>query len=291
MPTTPHFDIPVLCYHSWRIEGLDYASNDHVAMEQDLRAAREAGYQLLSVPLLVTALRDGSAGQRFADKKLICVTFDDGFLYDVRDMVHPEQGFVPSFCTLLNRDDQIPERFDDGPKAVAFVIASDQARHDLRFSSDPEGYWDLRNDWWLEAARSDTIAIGNHSWDHTHSEVSEVKQREGKKGSFLAIDNAGDAFAQVIAAQHTIDEHTQGHALKIFCYPFGDVPNFLQDDYLPTEGAAAGLEAAFGTGGSLVRPDSNLWNLPRLVCGEHWREEGALLPLIESLKHPTPNSS
>jgi hypothetical protein len=147
MNKSSHFDIPVLCYHSWRIDDRDYASNDHIAMEQDLRALRKAGYQLLSVPLLVTALRDGSACKRFAEEKLVSVTFDDGFLYDVEDMTHPEQGLVPSFYTLLNRDDQIPERFDDGPKSVAFVIASDQARHDLRFSSDSEGYWDLRNDW------------------------------------------------------------------------------------------------------------------------------------------------
>ena len=164
-------------------------------MGQDLRSFREAGYQLLSVVLLVTALSDGSAERRFADKKLACVTFDDGFLYDVQDMAHPEQGLVPSFCKLLNPDDQIPERFDDGPKAVAFVIASDQAGHDLRFSSDPGGYWDLRNDWRLEAGgcKRQHDRCRNHSWDHTHSEVSEIKQREGKKGSFLAIDNAGDA--------------------------------------------------------------------------------------------------
>ena len=285
MTPAPDFDIPVLCYHSWRIEGSDYASNDHVAMEQDLRALREAGYQLLSVPLLVAALRDGSACERFAEEKLVSVTFDDGFLYDVEDMTHTEQGLVPSFHTLLNRDDQIPERFDDGPKSVAFVIASDEARHDLRFSSDPEGYWDLRSDWWLAATEGDTIAIGNHSWDHTHPEVSEVRQREGRKGSFLAIDSTDDAHAQVIEAHRTIDQQTQGRALKIFCYPYGDVPSFLRDEYLPTQGAAAGLEAAFGTGGDLVRPDSNLWNLPRLVCGEHWREEGALLPLIDSLRH------
>ena len=89
----------------------------------------------------------------------------------------------------------------------------------------------------------------------------------------------------MIEAQRTIDKQTQCGALKIFCYPYGDVPSFLCDEYLPTKGAAAGLEAAFGTGGDLVRPNSNLWNLPRLVCGEHWREEGALLPLIESLRH------
>ena len=283
MTSINHFNIPVLCYHSWRIEGRDYASNDHVAMARDLEALKKAGYQLLSVPLLISGLRDGSANQRFAGEKLVCVTFDDGFLYDVEDMTHPEIGLIPSFHTLLNRDDQIPERFDEGSKAVAFVIASDQARRELRFSSDPEGNWDLRNDWWLEATRGDTIAIGNHSWDHTHPDVDEVKQREGKKGSFLAIDNAADAFTQVIEAQRTIDEQTQDGALKVFCYPYGDVPSFLCDEYLPTEGAAAGLEAAFGTGGDLVRPNSNLWNLPRLVCGEHWREEGALLPLIESL--------
>ena len=284
MTTAHHFDIPVLCYHSWRIEGNDYGSNDHVAMARDLKALKEAGYQLLSVSLLVSALRNGSANQQFTGKRLVCVTFDDGFLYDVEDMTHPHIGLIPSFHTLLNRDDQIPERFDEGPKAVAFVIASDQARKDLRLSSDPEGYWDLRNDWWLEAAQGDTIAIGNHSWDHTHPDVDQVKQREGKKGSFLAIDNAADAYAQVIEAQHEIDLHTRGRALKIFCYPYGDVPYFLQHDFMPTEAAEAGILAAFGTARELVTPASDIWNLPRLVCGQHWDHESALIPLINNLK-------
>ena len=283
MTTAHHFDIPVLCYHSWRIESCDYATNDHIAMECDLKTLKDAGYQLLSVPLLITALRDGSAGQRFAGEKLVCVTFDDGFLYDVEDMTHSELGFVPSFQTLLTRQDRIPERFDNGPKAVSFVIASNQARQDLRFSSDPEGYWDLRSDWWLDAAKGDTIAIGNHSWDHTHPNVGEVKQRDGKKGSFLAIDNAVDAYSQVIEAQHEIDLHTQGRALKIFCYPYGDTPHFLQYDFMPTEAAGAGILAAFGTARELVTPASDIWNLPRLVCGQHWDHESALIPLMDNL--------
>ena len=279
------FDIPVLCYHSWRIEGLAYATNDHVALEQDLLDLRTAGYQLLPIPTLISVLRDHSSRNLLADKKLVCVTFDDGLLYDVEDKNDLQLGLIASFKTLLNQEHRVPKLFCEGPKAVSFVIASPKAREELRFCSDPQGYWNLSDDWWLETAEGNTIAIGNHSWDHTHPDVNDVKQREGKKGSFLAIDNADDARAQVIDAQHAIDKQTQGLALKVFCYPFGEVPDFLCNEYLPIEGAAAGIEAAFSTGGDLVRPNSNLWNLPRLVCGEHWREEGALLPLIESLRH------
>lgn len=278
------FEVPVLCYHSWRIEGRSYELNDHVALRQDLLALKDAGYRVLPVTSLVSALRDGSANRRFGSEKLICLTFDDGFLYDVEDFLDPDYGLMPSFQTLICDENTRPERFCNGPLAVSFVIASPEARHELRFNRDPQGYWNLRDDWWAASARSDAIAIGNHSWDHAHGDLKVVKQRNGVKGNFYGIDSAEDARVQILEAQNYIDSLTQGRALKLFCYPYGHVPEYLQEDFMPTEGSAAGLEAAFGTGGDLVRSDSNLWNLPRLVCGEHWREHGALLPLIESLK-------
>lgn len=283
MAAISEFAIPVLCYHSWRIESPEYPANDHVALQQDLATLKQEHFRLLSIERLVSALRDGSASEQFGDEKLVCVTFDDGFLYDVEDMRDPELGLIPSFETILRRDEHIPERFDEGSKAVSFVIASKDARENLRHSSDPKGYWDLRDDWWPKCARGDAIAIGNHSWDHTHPDLAQVRQREGKKGSFLAVDNADDARVQVLEAQSLIDQLTQGHALKIFCYPYGDVPEFLQYEFMPTEGAAAGMLAAFGTDKKLVTSGSDIWNLPRLVCGQHWRDSSDLLPLIKSL--------
>jgi hypothetical protein len=85
-----------------------------------------------------------------------------------------------------------------------------------------------------------------------------VKQREGKKGSFLAIDNATDAFTQVIEAQRTIDEQTQGGALKIFCSPYGDVPSFFAGRILAHRGrrcrVGSSLWHRWGSGSTRQQP-------------------------------------
>lgn len=252
-----------------------------MALQTDLQTLQREGYGLLPLPSLVEALRDGSAAQRFANKKLCALTFDDGFLFDYSDMDHPEQGWIPSFRSILLDESILPQSVAEGPKAVAFVIASPVAREELRFSADPEGLWDLREDWWAECAEEGIIAISNHSWDHLHVEVSVVRQREQRKGSFHAVDNPEDAHAQIVEAKRYIDSVTKGLSLPLFCYPYGDVPEYLQTEFLPGQGVQAGLKAAFGTEGTPVTEGSDLWNLPRFVCGRHWREAEKLIPTIE----------
>lgn len=61
------FRIPVLCYHSWTINGPDYETNDHVALEQDLKLLGRRGYEVLSVPDLLAALHGEKAGAGESD--------------------------------------------------------------------------------------------------------------------------------------------------------------------------------------------------------------------------------
>ena len=44
-----------------------------------------------------------------------------------------------------------------------------------------------------------------------------------------------------------------------------------------------GLWAAFGTQGQPVTADSELWNLPRYVCGWHWKSPEELEALLAGL--------
>lgn len=57
-PETP-FTIPVLCYHSWTVNGHEYGSNDHISLEQDLRVLGEQGYEIISAPALVELIEGG----------------------------------------------------------------------------------------------------------------------------------------------------------------------------------------------------------------------------------------
>lgn len=146
------------------------------------------------------------------------------------------------------------------------------------------GLDEWRDDWWEECARRGLIGIANHSWDHVHDTLPEVRQRENRKGSFLTIDSLEDAEAQIAEAQRYIDARTGGLALPIFGYPYGHVSPYLRDEYFPAHGERIGIRAAFGTGGVSVRPDAPLWDIPRFVCGWHWRTPEELAALLDEVE-------
>jgi len=67
---------------------------------------------------------------------------------------------------------------------------------------------------------------------------------------------------------------------RIFCYPFGHVGEFIHDDWLPRRGPAIGLDAAVGDGAVPVTEESDRWNLPRYVCGWHWKTPDELSAIL-----------
>jgi len=129
-PEVP-FNIPVLCYHSWTVNGQDYGSNDHVSLEQDLRVLAEQGYEIIS-PLALVELIDGSASSAATiGKKLVCLTFDDCRDYDYYDYVDERWGPVKSFHKILLESADYIAQFDAGPRGLSFVIASPEVRQVL----------------------------------------------------------------------------------------------------------------------------------------------------------------
>lgn len=277
------FTVPVLCYHSWTMEGDCYEGNDHLALAQDLRALGGRGYRVLPLPRLVKVLRGELAADEFSGMKLVGLSFDDGRDFDFIDAADTAGRVVPSMHAVLEAGlDQI-EIYGEGPMAVSFVIASPDARRVLdRTCGAGRDQW--RDDWWAECAERGLVGIANHSWDHVHETLPEVRQRENRKGSFHAIDSFADAEAQIAAAQHYIAERTGGRALPIFGYPYGHVSAYLRDEYFPDNGGRLGIEAAFGTGGASVRADSPVWDIPRFVCGWHWRNPDELSALFDAIE-------
>lgn len=177
------FSIPVLCYHSWTINGESYGSNDHVALESDLRALSRRGYKILPVPALVAYLLGELPVRDIKKDKLVCLTFDDGRDFDYFDCHHDVYGYVPSFHTILKKSKEWLPQHSDGPRAISFVIASPEARDTLDRTCG-EGRKEWNDSWWKESIQTGLLGIANHSWDHVHDTLETVRQRDNKKGSF-----------------------------------------------------------------------------------------------------------
>ncbi|HET6545740.1 MAG TPA: hypothetical protein VFG55_03220, partial [Rhodanobacteraceae bacterium] len=61
---------------------------------------------------------------------------------------------------------------------------------------------------------------------------------------------------------------------------YGESNDYLRNEYLPGHADEHGLLAAFGTTPAPVESGSPRWNLPRYVCGHHWRSPQALTDLL-----------
>lgn len=281
-PRSPRaWRVPVLCYHSWTMEGADYAGNDHVALAADLALLAARGYAVLPLTQLVAVLRGEADAGLLNGRRLVGISFDDGRDHDYRDLPGADGELVPSMHRVLQEADI--EVLGDGPMAVSFVLASAAARAQLdNTCGNGRGEW--QDDWWAECAAGRILGIASHGWDHVHDTLPTVRQRDNLKGSFFHIDNFADAEGQIAAAQPEINRLCGGRALPLFAYPYGHVPPYLRDEYLPAHAARIGLQAAFGTGGRSVDADTPRWDIPRFVCGWHWRSPAEFVALLEAVE-------
>ncbi len=277
----PDFAVPVLCYHSWTVNGDGYGKNDHLALEGDLAELSRRGYRILPLSALAQVLRGELPAAALSGHKLVGISFDDGWDLDYADWDSERWGRVKSFHRILS-ESGLP-KFCDGPMAVSFVIASPAARATLAKTCG-NGPGDWGEHWWAECAAGDVIGIANHGWDHLHESVETVRQRDNRKGSFLAVDNFDDAEGQIADAHRHIAAVTGGRQLPLFGYPYGHVPDYLRDDYFPQHGERIGVRAAFGTTGTWVDGKANVWAIPRLVFGWHWNSPQAFAALLDRVE-------
>lgn len=266
--------IPVLTYHSHQIGGMSYATNDHVALAADLRAADQLGFQV--VPLL--AIAEWAVGERtfHDDRPLVGVSFDDGTDFDYRDLDHPQWGLQQSFAGVL-RDFRAECGTQRQPTvhATSFVVASAQARARIdRDCMADAGWWS--DDWWADATAEGVLAIGSHGWDHNHPALPDEPGRPGR-GRFDVFDNYADCAHQIEQASDYIEARTGGNRPALFAYPWGQRSSYTLTTYLPDHGEEHQLYAAFGCGKpEWVLRGSQRWDLPRFVCGSDWKTPSAL---------------
>jgi peptidoglycan/xylan/chitin deacetylase (PgdA/CDA1 family) len=217
----------------------------------------------------------GAAPESTVDNA-VALTCDDGSWFDWHDLDHPTCGPQRSFANIL-RD--FAAETGAAAHMTSFVIVSPDARAILdRTCLIGRGWWG--DDWWRDAEREKLIAIESHSWDHNHHTLPETVQREQRTGTFRTIDTHADADAEIRRANDWLDAHCRVPRAGLFAFPYGETNEYLLRDYLPRHVAEHRLRAAFGTEPRPVGFDSDRWNLPRYVCGHHWRSADELLRRI-----------
>ncbi|MBL0163187.1 MAG: polysaccharide deacetylase family protein [Xanthomonadales bacterium] len=271
--------VPVLAYHAINISGNDYASNDHVAFAADLRLIDDLGLRIVPLQWVVDQV-NGIADRDLS--RCVALTCDDGSAFDYFDLDHPTHGMQRSLYHGML--DFIAERGADAQPDLhltAFVIASPQARQQIDVSCLVGRGW-MGDDWWRQAAESGLIAIENHSWDHNHPCLPSPGIDGMPRGSFLDVDNHTRADAEIAAATRFINERIAPQQTRIFCYPFSHVADYLRAEYLPNFAVAHGMQAAMGDGATPVTRSSDRWNLPRYICGWHWKSTEALREILQA---------
>jgi peptidoglycan/xylan/chitin deacetylase (PgdA/CDA1 family) len=272
--------VPILTYHAVNIAGNDYADNDHVAFAADLRLIDDLRLRIVPVHWIVDQLL-GSADRDLS--RCVALTCDDGSWFDYHDLDHPSHGFQRSLFHCL-----IDFRADRGRTAqpdlhlTSFVIASPDARTHIDRECLVGRGW-MGDRWWRAAQASGLIAIENHSWDHNHVAVPETAQRDGIRGSFVPIDTWAEADAEIRQAGDWIDARLGNSRTSLFAYPYGESNAYLREEYLPNRMAEHRMRAAFGTDPGPVEAGSSRWNLPRYICGHHWRSPEALEDLLREV--------
>lgn len=266
--------VPVLTWHSNNILGNDYASNDHVALAADLRLIQRLGLRVVPLSRVVDVLL--GAAPAAAVEHAVALSFDDGSWFDWHDIEHPTCGMQRGFAGILR--DFVAET-PAAVHATSFVIVSPDARDVLdRTCLIGHGWWD--DGWWRAAQREGLLAIESHSWDHNHATLPAGMGLGVGKGSFAGIDDHAAADAEIRRASDWLDGHLAPHRCTLFAYPYGEASDYLVGEYLPRFQHEHRLRAAFGVDPRPIEAGANRWNLPRYVCGQHWRDPADLERLL-----------
>ncbi len=267
--------VPVLAYHAANITGNDYVTNDHVAFASDLRLIGELGLRVVPLAWVVDQL---TGAQQRDLNGCVALTCDDGTDLDFVDVEHPQFGLQRSFYNLMLDHLAAAPTPQPDLHLTCFVIASVQARtfmdRNCLFGKD----W-MNDTWWNEAQRSGRIAIENHSLDHNHAQIPLPGIDGMERGSFFPVDSTLRADAEIADAARLIDDIVAPHRTTLFCYPYGHVNEFLPREYFPQNPSVA--RAAFGDGAQPVTMQSDRWNVPRYICGWHWKSPDALRAILQ----------
>lgn len=265
----------ILTFHSQIIDGNDFATNDHVALDSSLTLLRELRIPVLRLLDVVKRLRRGDAHR--LPSRYACITFDDGPDYDWLDLEHPIHGQQSAMHGILRK-----HSVGFGPlwwsrvRATSFVIASSSARADISGggNKNPDR---MRDSWWRVAQNRGLMDIGNHGWDHVHPSVKGMRGREHLVESFHKVDTHNEARLQIDCAGEYICSIAGSASGQLFAYPYGQVSDYLADEYLPRQSKILG---AVTTEAAPVTASSDVWRIPRYVSRGHFKSIADLRALF-----------
>lgn len=267
-----HLKIPVLAYHAANVFGDEYNRNDNVALKHDLQMILELGIEIISAHKLVDFLNSNE--ELDSNKRYVVITFDDGNNLDFIDSQYPDFGLQPSFFSRLKESPQYTH-------ATSFAIASPVARAIME-NTCLQGFALLSENWWQQAQDSGLLSIENHSWDHLHPTLETVRQKHNIKGDFSQIDTFEEAESQIRACSEYIDTTISSKKTSLFAYPYGHYNDYLTDEYFPKQQSS--IKAAFTCEPHYVTEDSNIWKLPRFVCGCDWKSQDEFKQILLGIR-------
>jgi peptidoglycan/xylan/chitin deacetylase (PgdA/CDA1 family) len=244
----------------------NYAENDHLALAADLETIHGAGFRVIPLSRVV----DWHKGKLVDEdvSRSVAITLDDGSWFDYYDLDHPTCGMQRSMINIL-RDFNVRNTPPEKVHATSFVISSPEARSSLDKSCMIGKDW-WGDQWWADAASSGIMDVGCHSWDHVHTELDQVKQKDQIKGDFSKVNNFTDCEVQFTRAGEYIGEVLKGKRPTLFAYPYGSASQYAVDEYLPGYQSRHQFRAAFKIAPKAVSKKDNIWLLPRFVCGLDW---------------------
>jgi peptidoglycan/xylan/chitin deacetylase (PgdA/CDA1 family) len=265
----------VLTYHSGNLAGNDYATNNLVALAQDLDTLRSLSIPVVPLRSIVAARLEGACERLPA--RVAAITLDDGLDFDYEDLVHPFHGPQSSVRAVLERHER-----EHGLRvhATTFVIASPEARREIARREMLDHQW-IGDHWWAAAVASGRFDVGNHSWDHVSPSVTPTGRRDERSGSFRHVTSFEDAELEVRVAREFIAARAPNPATAFFAYPYGDASDYVADDYLPRHGERNGTIAAFTGHPGPLHEASDRWRLPRYTCGMDWRSTSELARIFD----------
>ena len=261
----------VLTYHGINVNGVDYSLNDHVALAEDLRQLHELGIAVRPLQAIVDAL-----DRPDDDAPCVALSFDDGSWFDWYDLDHPHFGPQRGFGNILG--DFAALHPESPVHATSFVIASPQARARLdQTCLIGRGWWG--EEWWNLALASGRMAIESHSWDH-HHDTLEARATGLPGGTFANLSDHRAADLEIRQASDYLDAALSQRRTRLFAYPYGELNDYLSEQYLPRHRHEHRLEAAFTTEPVPVSRGANRWKLGRYVCRQHWNSPESFAALL-----------
>ena len=265
--------VAVLTYHAMNISGDSHASNDHVALAEDLDRLSRDNIRVRPLSDVIDALL-GDRLDRIAGS--VAITFDDGSDFDFLDLPHPTWGPQRGMAGIIG--DTIDATGHDTIEATSFVVVSPDARVALdRTCMIGAGWWN--DDWWQVAEAGGRLRVESHSWDHNHSALMQ-RVSAAEAGTFDIVDSA-DADREIRDANAYLCARRGRSEPVLFAYPYGEANEFLSREYFPRGRFAHGVRAAFTTAGRPVERTTDRWLVPRYVCGWHWKSSDDLRRLLD----------